>query len=282
MTTIKQLIQDVNNLKPISAVANKLLAIVDDPDYSMGDIAKVVQYDPIITASVLQTCNSAFFGLANPAESIEDAVKMMGIDQVVEIVLLKAGRETLGVACEGYGLEKGDMWRYSVSAAVIAKQVAVNFGLENINTIFTSALLKDVGKIILEKYVTQSSEKIKNQMEKKNKSFREAEKIVFGIDHTELGAIIAKIWKLSPRMVNIIRHHHLADNTMIKDKEITSVYLSDCICMIMGIVVDPNALAYRFKKQKMNKLGMTADDISKLIVQFDIDMQGSDDLLDIV
>ena len=42
-----------------------------------------------------------------------------------------------------------------------------------------------------------------------NLSFREAEKKIIGVDHTELGAMIAKMWKFSPKMVSIIRHHHL-------------------------------------------------------------------------
>ena len=35
----------------------------------------------------------------------------------------------------------------------------------------------------------------------------------------QLGAMIAKTWNFSPRMVKIIRHHHLSDETMIKDKK---------------------------------------------------------------
>jgi len=282
MTTIQEFIKEIRNLKPIPAVASQLLVVVDNPDSSMEDISNVIQYDPIITANVLKTCNSAFFGLKNPAESIKDAVNMMGTDQIVELVLLKAGNATLGGAQEGYGLEDGDMWKYSVSSAVIAKQVAVNLGLKNKNTIFTSALLKDIGKIILEKYVARSSNKIKDLVENKDLSFREAEKKAFGIDHTELGAMIAKMWKFSPRMVKIIRHHHLSDKKMIKDKEIAAVYLADCICMMMGVGVGADGLAYRFKHQAMNKLGMKADDIALTIAQFGIDMQEIEELLNIV
>ncbi len=282
MTTIQEFIKEIKNLKPIPAVANQLLAVVDNPDSSMGDIANVIQYDPIMTASVLKTCNSAFFGLKNPAESIKDAVNMMGTDQVIELVLLKSGTETLGGSQEGYGLEEGDMWKYSVSSAVIAKQVAVSLSLKNKNTIFTSALLKDIGKIILEKHVAQSSKKIKNLVENRNLSFREAEKKVFGIDHTELGAMIAKMWKFSPRMVKIIRHHHLTDEAMMEDKEIAAVYLADCICMMMGMGVGADGLSYRFKNQAMEKLGMKADDIALIIAQFGVDMQEIEELLNIV
>ena len=282
MTTLKTLMKEIKNLKPIPAVANQLLTVVDNPDSSMDDIANVIQYDPAITASVLRTCNAAYFGLKHPAESIKDAVNMLGTDQVIELVLLKSGAKALSGKQKGYGLEGGDMWIYSVSSAVIAKQVAIKFSLKNKNTIFTAALVKDIGKTILESHVSDASKKIKHLVENKGFSFREAEKKILGIDHAELGAMIAKMWKFSPRMIKIIRHHHLPDESMIRDKEIAAVYLADCICMMMGAGVGLDGLSYRFKKQAMEELGVSADDVAMIIAEFGINIREVEELLQIV
>ena len=276
MTSLQSLMKEIHNLKPIPAVVNQLLTVVDSPDSSMEDIARVIQYDPMITASILKTCNSAFFGLKTPAESIKDAVNMMGTDQVIELALIKSGAEALSGSQQGYGLEKGEMWKYSVSSAVVAKQVAIKLGLENKNTLFTAALLKDIGKIILEKHVADGSQKIIHLVKDKQYSFQEAEKEVLGIDHAELGAMIAKMWKFSPKMIKIIRHHHLTDESMLKDREIAGVYLADCICMMMGNGVGADGLSYRFKAQVMKQLGVTAPDILMIIAQFGINMQEVD------
>jgi len=282
MTSLQTLMKEIKNLKPIPAVTNQLLAVVDNPDSSMEDIANVIQYDPAITASVLKICNAAYFGLRNPAESIKDAVNMLGTDQVIELVLLKSGAKALCGKQEGYGLENGDMWRYSVSSAVIAKQLASTFSLKNKNTIFTSALIKDIGKTILESRVSDSAEKIRGLVQNKGQSFREAEKKILGIDHAELGAIIAKTWNFSPRMIKIIRNHHLADEKMIKDKEVAIVYLSDCICMMMGQGVGSDGLSYRFKASAMKELGVSANDVSMIIAEFATNMKDVEELLQIV
>lgn len=282
MRTLQELMKEIKNLKPIPAVANQLLAVVDNPDSSMEDIANVIQYDPAITASVLKTCNAAYFGLKNPAESIKDAVNLLGTDQIIELVLLKSGAKALSGNQKGYGLEPGDMWRYSVSSAVIAKQVASTLSLENKNTIFTSALIKDIGKTILESHVSDASLKIKDLVENKNYSFLEAEKTILGIDHAELGALIVKMWKFSPRMIKIIQNHHLPDEKMIKDKEVLTVYIADCICMMMGQGVGSDGLSYRFKNQAMNELGLNADDLAMIIAEFGIHMKDVEDLLHIV
>ncbi len=279
MTSLQTLMGDIKNLRPIPAVANQLLAVVDTPDSSMENIANVIQYDPVITASILKTCNSAYFGLKNPAESVKDAVNLLGTDQVIELALIKSGAQALSGSQEGYGLAQGEMWKYSVSSAVVARQVAMKLSLKNKNTLFTSALIKDIGKIILEKHVSGASQQIKGLVETKNFSFLEAEKKVLGIDHAELGAMIAKMWKFSPRMVNIIRHHHLSDASKICDREIAAVYLSDCICMMMGQGVGSDGLSYRFKHQVMENLGITAADVLMIISEFAINIQQVETLL---
>ncbi|WP_232364062.1 HDOD domain-containing protein [Desulforapulum autotrophicum] len=265
--------KQIKDLKPIPAVANQLLAVVDNPDSSIEDIANVIQYDLVITASILKTCNSAYFGLKNPVESIKDAVNLLGTDQVIELAVIKSGVKALSGSQEGYGLTQGEMWKYSVSSAVAAKQVAVKLSLKNKNTLFTAALIKDIGKIILEKHVSNASQEITHLVETQNVSFLEAEKEILGIDHAELGAMIAKTWKLSPRIVNIIRHHHLADEGKIYDKEIAAVYLADCICMMMGNGVGSDGLAYRFKHQVMKVLNLSATDVLIIIAEFGINMQ---------
>ena len=282
MSAIQELIKEIKNLKPIPAVINQILEIVDQPDSSIAHIANIIQYDPAVTASVLRTCNSAFFGLKAPAESIKDAVSLLGIDQILEIVLMKSGAKVLSGKQEGYGLHEGAMWKYSVSSALVAKQIAQKLSLKNKNMIFTAALLKDIGKTVLDRFVMNSFEKISALVVNENLSFREAEKQIIGVDHTELGGMIAKMWKFSPKMVKIIRHHHLTDVSMVKDKEITVVYLADCICMMIGIGVGSDGLAYRFNDQAMIELGIEADDISKIIARFALNMQKVEDLLDVV
>lgn len=279
MTTLQELMTEIKNLTPIPAVANQLLAVVDNPDSSMEDIANVIQYDPMITASVLRTCNSAYFGLKNPAETIKDAVNMLGTDQVIEIALIKSGAQALSGSQEGYGLSSGDMWQYSVSSAVVAKQVAAKLSLTNKNTIFTAALIKDIGKVVLEKHVSGVFMKIEALVKDHGYSFREAEKKMIGIDHAELGAMIAKMWKFSPKMVKIIRNHHLTDESMMHDKEIAAVYLADCICMMMGSGVGADGLSYRFKDQLMKMHHISHTDVTMIIAEFGVSMQEVETLL---
>jgi len=226
MTAIQVLIKEIKNLKPIPAVVHPLLEAVDDPNTDMEDVAKIIQYDPAITASVLRTTNSAFFGLRHPAESIKDAANLLGTDQIINLVLLKSGAGIFAGNQVGYDLNEGAMWKYSVSPAIIARQIAKKLKIPHKSSIFTAALLKDISKTILDGFVQDAFEKISGLVTHENLSFMEAEKK---------------------------GHRGGADG-----------------------------LAYRFHRDAMNQVGISADDVTRIIAEFTCKMQEVEDLLQVV
>jgi putative nucleotidyltransferase with HDIG domain len=282
VSAIQKLVLEIKNLTPVPAVVTQIMAAVDNPSATTQDIAEVIQYDPVLTANILRTCNCAFFGLRNPVESVKDAVAVLGMDQIMELVLLKACGPSLGKAQKGYGLEKGDMWRYSVSSALLAKSIAATHSPRDKNTIFTAALLKDIGKVVLDRFIADCLETINGLVRDRGLTFKEAERRVIGIDHAELGAMIGKMWKFSPKLVHIIRHHHLSEEAMRRDRDIAIVYLADCLCMMMGIGVGADGLAYRFHDSVLRDLGMSAADFSRIMADFTMEMDRIDELLRIV
>ena len=58
-----KILKSIKNIPAFPAVAMKVMALIDDPNYSIMDVADVVKYDQAITANILRICNSAYFGL---------------------------------------------------------------------------------------------------------------------------------------------------------------------------------------------------------------------------
>ncbi len=281
MSTIKEIIKEIKNLKPIPAIVNQITSAIDDPNCSANDIAEIIKFDPSVTANLLKTCNSALFALPNPVDSIKDAVSILGMDQIVELVLVKSGAQALSKSQKGYGLHEGVLWKHAVSSAIISKEICKKTKLGNRNIIFTATLLKDIGKTVLDRYISNSFEKIINLVQKKGHSFREAEKKVIGVDHGELGAMIATQWQFSSKMINIIRHHHLADESQQNNSDIAIVYLADCICMMMGVGIGEDGLAYRFHGDVIKNLNISHDDIAMIIADFTMEMHKVEELINI-
>lgn len=282
MTTVRTLVREIKNLKPIPAVIHPLLDALNTPNTGMDEVAKIIQYDPAITAAVLRTANSAFFGLKHPVESIKDAAALLGMDQIINLVLLKSGAKIFNTQPNGHGQSQKAIWKYSVSSALIARQIADDLNMPGSAGIFTAALLKDMGKTVLDKFVENANEKIGGLMAEKDFSAMAAEKEVIGVDHAELGAMIAKMWKFSPNMVKTIRYHHISDIKTIEDMNITVVYLADCICMMMGMDIGADGLTCRFHKQALKRTGFQVDDMTRIITEFAFKIKEVDALLKVV
>ena len=268
MSNINSIIKKIDRLTPIPQVVSKVMSIAEDPKSSMYDLSKVIIYDTAVTANLLKVVNSAYFGLPGKVDSVHQAIVYLGMAQVVDLVLLSASGENLQTAQEGYDLEAGELWKYSVASALIARELAEKKGVKDTHLIFTAALLKDIGKVILNQYVKDSFDKINVLVTKQNFTFREAEKEVIGIDHAELGGMVAENWKFSPKMVEIIRHHHRPQETSISEFESAIVYTADTICMMMGIGVGSDGLAYRFHREVVESLELTENEFQKMVAGF--------------
>ena len=268
MNDVENIIKEIDKLQPIPQVAHRVLAIVQDRNSSLSELSTIILYDPSLTANLLKVCNSAYFGLPNKIDSVQQAVVYLGAGQVVELVLMIGGAENLKRRQSGYDLSEGELWRYSVSSALIARELAEKRGSKDNYLLFTGALLKDIGKVLLNQYVADASEKINTLVSKDGLSFKEAEKEVIGIDHAELGGMVAEKWKFSSEMVEIIRNHHLSEKLTRTDFEASIIFLADTICMMMGIGVGSDGLAYRFHREVFEQLNFSDRDIQEIMLGF--------------
>lgn len=279
MYDITSIIEKIGELKPIPQVANKIMSIVENPESSVAELTEVITYDSAVTANLLKVANSAYFGRPGKFNSIHQAIVYLGMDFVADLAFLSSIAENLKAEQTGYGLRKGDLWKYSVLSALIARELAKNKGIGKTHLIFTAALLKDIGKVILNQYVADAFEEINTMVVKKYVTFREAEKQVLGIDHAELGGMVAESWNFSPKMVEIIQNHHQPQKSSISEIESSIVYLADTMCMMMGVGGGLDGLAYRFHKEVINRLEFTERNLQEIMAMFGEKLQHVESLV---
>jgi putative nucleotidyltransferase with HDIG domain len=279
MMDIQRIVKGIARLKPIPHVVNKIMALTQDPDSSMAQLAEVISFDAMATANLLKAANSAYYGRSKQFDSIRQAIVFLGMEEVVDLVLMTSSAENLKRPQKGYGLTAGDLWRYSVASALLARKLAMARDMQDVHFIFTAALLKDIGKVILEQYVGDSLQKIQALVSDGSCSFREAEKSVIGIDHAELGGMVARVWQFSPKMVEIIINHHQPGQAHQAREETAIVYAADLLVMMMGINSGLDGLAYRFDRRIFESMGMTATELQAIIADFAGELQKVEELI---
>jgi putative nucleotidyltransferase with HDIG domain len=281
MSIVDKLLEEIDNLTPIPAIVNQILELIEKENFNMEKLSEIILFDPSITGNLLKVCNSAYYSLNRKIESVHEAISILGLDEVVKIVILKSGATNLQKPQEGYDLNAGELWKHSVSSAIIAKDLAKKKNIENPQMIFTSALLKDIGKIILNQFVGESFLKIHGLVKNKNYSFMEAEKKIIGVNHAELGEKVAKMWGFSDKMIEIIGNHHLTKKPVKAKMETYTVMIADNICMMMGLGIGADGLAYRFHEKALKALDISAMELQQIIADFSDNYKNVENLLNI-
>jgi putative nucleotidyltransferase with HDIG domain len=280
MTNVKKILRKVKELQPIPTMVHKVLSLAADPDCSIADLIKLVQHDPAITANLLRICNSAHMGLAMKIDSVQQAVTILGLQRVVELVLSQNLTAHLTKAQKGYQMEKGDLWKQSVAAAMVARNLAERRDIYALPAIYTAALLKDIGKVILHEYVADRLEKIQHKVNEEGFSFLEAEKACIGMDHATLGGIMAKQWNFSSHMVYMIENHHLSNPEARNDPATATLYLADMVAMMIGTYTGVDRLAYPTYEEIFDGFFLAKDELKALMLTYNGFLKGAQRLFD--
>jgi len=258
---IADIVARVDALPALPDTAVRLMAVINDPRSSMGDIVEAVGYDQALTSQVLKLCNSAYFGRSRTIASLEEAMLALGTLRVLQLVVSAHTNSVLARAQPGYGLLPGLLWRHSMAVALAAVLFAERLRIAATSVAFTAGLLHDIGKTVLSEHVGDAFAAIISLVKAETVSFCEAEKRILGFSHAEVGALIAEQWKLPETIVRCIRYHHTPAALTPPDLLVDTVYLADSMCLMMGVGLGEDGLCYRVDHDVVQRHGLSEKDM---------------------
>jgi putative nucleotidyltransferase with HDIG domain len=206
---IAALLDAADKLAPLPTSAVRLTALAGDPGAEIHDVVDVVELDQSLAASVLRVANSAASGNRVPIGTVQDAVVRLGMSAVTSIALSSHLSNQLNQPLTQYRLEAGDLWRESVLASIAADLVRSKATIRVPAEAVTAALLHDIGKVVLCRFRDDEVEAfIARGTASDIRSDFEAERVVLGLHHGEVGALIAQNWRLPEPVVHGVQYHH--------------------------------------------------------------------------
>jgi len=200
----------VRNLPPLSAAALELASLLTQPEINNEEIVRVLKHDSVLTARLLRTCNSPTLGLSCPIASVDQAVLLLGHRQIFQMVMAISVRSPMTIPLPGYNLGADDLWRHSLLAATAAEAAVMDgldFGIDS-SVAFTIGLLHDIGKLVTSQFLTAQSLLAIRRLLAEGRSVVDAERVVLGTDHAEVGAGLIYLWRLPDAMVEAVALHH--------------------------------------------------------------------------
>ena len=205
---IKEKISQMVDLPSLPDSYLKIRNVLESPSSSMRDVASIISGDMAMTAKILQLANSAFFGVGRKITSIKQAVTMLGVALVSDLVLsvhLFGSYDT--TRCPGFSIE--ELWKESLDIAGLASNIA-KYEKQDQGTIdaaFLTGILHNIGKLILAVNFPKEFRNAIVMVRREKIPDWKAEREVLGATHADVGAYLGGIWAFPHPVVEGIAYH---------------------------------------------------------------------------
>ena len=225
----EEIAESINSLPQFPENVMFVQKLISDPASDMPIIARQISMDPALTADLLKMVNSAQYMLSKKVDSISEAVKMIGITGIKNLLYSYGTQKVLGDDTA----DKKKLWEHSYRTAFYAYNLVKNFKNDPtlLDDVYVGGILHDMGKIIFSNVHPDLLTKIRGFCTDKNLPASTFEDLSAGMNHAEIGALIAEKWNFPDRLIAAIRFHH---DPEIAPEEyrtlIDTVYLANMFC----------------------------------------------------
>lgn len=199
---LEQLLARTDRLPVAPSAYTRIAAEMRSREPAVDRIAAIVAEDPALTAKVLQHINSAYFSLRTEITTVERAVAMLGMNQIMAIVMSVGlyGQSTGAPADLVESIKQRSM-KVAALTRVVAKVEGVTPG--DRDAAFLAGMLHDCGKLVM----AGNWPHLYVDIAASNDLALETQ--VIGANHPLVGAYLLASWKLPDTVVEAVAHHHL-------------------------------------------------------------------------
>jgi putative nucleotidyltransferase with HDIG domain len=263
--SLDELISRVDEIPVFPQTVNKILQLIEDPNTSAKDLEKEIVKDQGLTTKLLRLANSPFFSAARSIKSVSEATVLLGLQAIKSMVLAMTVGKVLSKELPGYVLGQQELWHQSQVSAILARTIAKKIRYSKPDQVYTAALLRDIGKVVLDTYLHEIYDQIVEEVAKNNKTFLEVETATLGFDHGEVGAKIAEKWNLPLDLIEAISFHHNPEKATINPKLTAMTHVADGLVMMMGVNLGIDGLAYEFSENAMTLLNLDEATLTEIM-----------------
>lgn len=187
---------------------DRLLRVLGDAESRPHDVVSAVESDVALAMAVMRLAN------AEPGSRITTVAAAIG-------ALTPAGVETLAREIDTYGFfERMPGWAlpperfrlHAVSVAGIADTVAREIDHPNRGELFIAALLHDIGKVAMAEAYPDYDQPTLSADHSPDMRAR-AERLTYGLDHSVIGGVLLRRWRIPPVIARAVECHHAPDAT---------------------------------------------------------------------
>jgi HD-like signal output (HDOD) protein len=259
-------LEKIENLPTLPIIVQQIQKLIASPNSNIAQIAAIITKDQAISARVIRLINSAFYGMGGKVTSIQQAIVLLGLNTVKNLVLgvsvVKVFEDAAGNASL---FDRQKFWMHTFACALGAKMIAKKINLSETEDFFLAGLLHDIGILVLDQFFHQEFIGVLQDAVGKKIDYVKAEKNRLGLTHAEIGEYMGRKWKIPELLVHSIRYHHLPLFTGMElagsIQAIAAVHVADATAMNRGIDMGYRNGTKQCSEQALKCLGLSMSEI---------------------
>lgn len=276
---IDYLLEEIVTLPSMPATLARIVKLVGDPDCALSDVGKAISADPAIALKTLRLVNSAYYGLRQKVSSVENAVTLLGLKVIKNLVFTATVFDSLSAGAES-------LLRHSVSCGLAMRVLAESGGKRlaiDPEEAFVHGLLHDVGKLILAEFLPEDCARVREVCVARGAPSYAVEREIIGATHAEVGARLAQKWRLPDDLVQAIEGHHepLPFKDPMTQRLAACLGVADYVCTAAGMGSSPGAVA-AVHPEAWSSAGVSTDDVPGILDAFFARVPEIDELIELV
>ncbi len=206
MQAAQEFIGDIAGKISMPEVYMQVRKLMQNPKAKIEDYQALVNTDSMLAIRIMRIANSEFFGFHHPAQDLYEAISLIGIIQLHDVVLSGLCMRTF-YNIPGQLLNFDDFWRHSVKCGIAARRIARLSGLPATNRFFSLGLLVRIGHAAMFVKAPDLALNAMQQSQDRQQPIALIEREQFGFDYGQLGAVLMRQWHLPDVYPQVIEHH---------------------------------------------------------------------------
>lgn len=210
---IELVVQQLNSLPTLPAVAARLLQVTIDSRTQAQEVVGLIESDPSLAGKIIALASGVHSGLRRRTVSVSKAVVLLGFNAIRNAVLSIQVFEVLAdprrAESDAGAVDLAGLWRHSLAVACATKMLVPYFDVKtDPEEAFVCGLLHDIGKLALATALPKSFARVVQLSDSSLANIADVEQQILGIDHTIAGKRLAEKWRLPQAIIETIWLHH--------------------------------------------------------------------------
>lgn len=266
---LKSIVKKIDDLPTLPVVVSKILQVVGATKTASKDLADVISKDPSLSAKILRMANSSFYGLRNEVSSINHGVVILGFHTIKYLALGASSLNSIKKKNMTVSLSEEKFWEHSIACGICARLIASKTGYPVPEEAFVAGLIHDVGKLLLDKFLSTDYKKAILFSREKKRTLFEAEKKIVGVTHTTIGKWLSEEWGLPSPLTYAITYHNdppfLSKSLSKKDLTFISIiYMANIICKQKGYKLWDDEIILTMDKKVTKFINLKPDELKTI------------------